>query len=389
MTEKDQFVYHALHFSRNIIRLLILLLEQFSDKVYLSVTSESFQDEKRTSYECLSYTWDESQTSEKVYIWQKSSANVNNVDSLQFLHSRINLLIALKYIRLINTSRVIWADAICIDENNIAERDQQIAHMRQIYNHVAQVLIWLDFENESIFMTLKTIERLSADILLTENHHNCKIILESETEVVERRFKKSKFTSQHWTSLDQLIRRLWFERLWIKQEVQLIFKVLVRCDYVEIEWEKIEKVIIFVEQKVRRVYFRVENILRCRSFFHYIDSERYVYVLQRTVLSNLILILYTIERYSTVEAFLSKNVNKTLVLFSLKSFLDNETLIASVNYVISILVELYWYLFVLTVWFIFYIDRVSVNVSTLEMWFTQIYQLSQRWRLFKSSSTII
>lgn len=138
-----------------------------------------------------------------------------------------------------------------------------------------------------------------------------------------------------------MIRRPWFERLWIRQEVQLASKVLVRCGYAEIEWGKIEKVIIFVEQKVRRVYFRVEDILICRSLFHYIGSDRYVYVPQETVLSSLTLILYTIERYSTVEAFLSKDANKTLALFPLKSFLGNETLIAPVNYVTSTLVELY------------------------------------------------
>ncbi|KAI4160442.1 MAG: hypothetical protein LQ342_005675 [Letrouitia transgressa] len=345
MAGGGQFVYDALDPSGNTIRLLTLLPGQFSDKVYLSLTHESFQDKKRTPYESLSYTWGESQTPEKVYIWQNSPANVSNVsnvNSLQFLHPRTNLLTALKYIRLPNTPRVIWVDAICIDQDNITERNQQVARMGQIYSYAAQVLVWLGPEDESTSMALETIERLSAGILLTEDHRNCKTITGSEAEVAECRFEESKFTPQHWTSLNQLIRRPWFERLWIRQEVQLASKVLVRCGYAKIEWGKIEKVIIFVEQKVRRVYFRVQDILKCRSLFHYIGSNRYVYVPQGTILSNLSLILYTDEEFSTVKAFLSKDANKTLALFPLKFFLGGyETQIAPVNCVTSTPIELY------------------------------------------------
>ena len=158
--------------------------------------------------------------------------------------------------------------------------------MGQIYNHAAQALVWLGPENESTSMALETIERLSVGVLLTEDHRNCHTVPGSEAEAVERRFKESKFTPQHWISLNQLIRRPWFERLWIRQEVQLASKVLVRCGYAEMEWGKMEKAIIFVEQKVDRVYFRVEDILRCRSLFRYLGSDRYVYVPQGIVLSS-------------------------------------------------------------------------------------------------------
>lgn len=280
MATGSQFLYYPLDFSGNTIKLLTLLPGQFSDNVYLSVTQDNFQNEKRTPYECISYTWGEAQYPEKVYIRQKSPANDSNVDNLQFLHPRINLLTALKYIRLPDTPRVIWADAICIDQDNIAERSQQVARMGQIYNHAAQVLVWLGAEDESTSKALELIERLSAGILLTDSHRECTTISGSEAEVVERRLKESKFTPQHWISLNKLIRRPWFERLWIRQEVQLASKVLVRCGNTEIEWGKIEKVIIFVEQKVNRVYFKGPDILRCRSLFPYTGSDRYVYIPQ-------------------------------------------------------------------------------------------------------------
>ena len=125
----------------------------------------------------------------------------------------------------------------------------------------------------------------------------------------------------------------------------------------------------------------MEDILSCRSLFHYIGSDGYVYVPQGTVVSNLTLVLYTIEKYSTGEAFLSKDANKTLALFPLKSLLGNETLIAPVNYVTSTLVGLLLYADFYPCSrfdFIPYIDQVSVNVPTLEIGFTQTYQLPRR-----------
>jgi hypothetical protein len=279
MAEQGQFMYHALDPRGNTIRLLFLLPGRFSDEVRLSIAHGSLQDEKRVPYECLSYTWGEAQTPERIFIEQSSPTNVNKIDSRQFLCPRINLLTALKYIRLRDTHRVIWADAICIDQDNITERSRQVAFMGQIYNHAARVLVWLGPEDESTFMAVEMIERLSAGILLTENRRNREVIVGSEAEAVQLRFDNPNFTPQHWTSLNRLIQRPWFQRLWIRQEVQLASKVLVRCGYHEIEWEKIEKVIIFIEQKVRRIYFKVADISICRSLFHYVGSDRYVHVL--------------------------------------------------------------------------------------------------------------
>lgn len=146
--------------------------------------------------------------------------------------------------------------------------------MGQIYNNASQVLVWLGIEDESTPMALETIERLSAGVVLTWDHRNCNTIPGSEAEVIEHRPEKSNFTPQHWISLRNLIQRPWFKRLWIRQEVQLASKVLVRCGYAEIEWANIEKAIIFIEHKVSRAIIGAEDILFCRSLFPYHGSDR-------------------------------------------------------------------------------------------------------------------
>lgn len=319
MAEAGLFAYQVLDPPGNAIRLLTLLPGQFSDDIYLLIIHEKFQDEKRTPYECLSYTWGSAaQAQEKVYIWQKSPANGSDVDSLQFLYVRIDLLTALKYIRLPDAPRVIWIDAICIDQGNLTEKGLEVARMGQIYNNAAQVLVWLGPEDESIPMALETIERLSAGVLLTWDHRNCNTIPGSEAEVVEHGPKKSNFTPQHWVSLTKLIQRPWFRRLWIRQEVQLASKVLVRCGYAEIEWGNIEKVIIFIEHKVSRAYLSIEDVLFCRSLFPYLGSDRYVYALTNNSIKP------NVDIVHCRRMFFGGNFpeqNRTLALFSLEYFL--------------------------------------------------------------------
>lgn len=38
---------------------------------------------------------------------------------------------------------MLWADAICIDQNNIPERNQQVRIMRKIFSQADRVLSWL------------------------------------------------------------------------------------------------------------------------------------------------------------------------------------------------------------------------------------------------------
>lgn len=275
--EEGLFAYQVLDPPGNSIRLLSLLPGQFSDDVYLSIAHEKNQDEKRTPYECLSYTWGSPEGQEKVYIRQKRQINGSEVDSLQFLYVRNNLLTALKYIRLPDGPRVIWADAICIDQQNMSEKGREVGRMGQIYNEAAQVLVWLGPEDESTPMALETIERLSAGVVLTWDHRNCSTVPGSEAEVAEHRIEESNFSPEHWLSLNSFIQRPWFRRLWIRQEVQLASKVLVRCGYAEIEWGNIEKAIILVEHKISRAYLNIEDVLFCRSLFSYRGSNKYVH----------------------------------------------------------------------------------------------------------------
>lgn len=50
---------------------------------------------------------------------------------------------ALRYLRLRNSQRILWVDAICINQNDPAERGQQVRLMKEIYANCKTDLAWM------------------------------------------------------------------------------------------------------------------------------------------------------------------------------------------------------------------------------------------------------
>lgn len=54
-----------------------------------------------------------------------------------------NLYVALQHLRLLDRSRILWVDAICINQDDQREREAQVAIMCEIYSGASRVLVWL------------------------------------------------------------------------------------------------------------------------------------------------------------------------------------------------------------------------------------------------------
>jgi FAD/FMN-containing dehydrogenase len=52
---------------------------------------------------------------------------------------------ALRDLRYHEKDRVLWIDALCIDQNNNEERGEQVQQMGSIYSKAERVIIWLDY----------------------------------------------------------------------------------------------------------------------------------------------------------------------------------------------------------------------------------------------------
>jgi hypothetical protein len=82
-------------------------------------------------YEALSYTW----------------GSTNDLYEIEVNGKKLpvtgNLFLALQQLRFKHQDRILWIDAICIDQSNSKERGHQVRQMSSIYTKAAQVIVWL------------------------------------------------------------------------------------------------------------------------------------------------------------------------------------------------------------------------------------------------------
>jgi len=155
-------------------------------------------------YEALSYVWDQVPCEE-----QRSIASEEGLAT--------NLSRALKHLRRVDEpdGRVLWIDALCVNQNDIAERNHQVTQMGEIYSHAESVIVWLGVGNSG---TGTAVGKLS-----------------TQSDTTYTYYKPSDVSP--WTHLTILMairalcRQKYWTRLWIIQEVLLAANI-------ELHWGK-------------------------------------------------------------------------------------------------------------------------------------------------------
>ena len=74
-----------------------------------------------------------------------------------------NLAAALRRLRSRKAIFTFWADAICIDQGDNAEKSQQVRLMDKFYEDAAQAIIWLGEEDPESDRAMTILKRLGID----------------------------------------------------------------------------------------------------------------------------------------------------------------------------------------------------------------------------------
>ncbi|KAI0428216.1 heterokaryon incompatibility protein-domain-containing protein [Xylaria sp. FL1042] len=128
----SQYLYPQLELGADKIRLLELSPAEFS---VLPIRCQ-LVEKKLTpslSYKALSYSWKN----------EDDAPDIAIICNLKPIHVSANLHAALRRMRMPNEVVWIWVDAICINQQDDAERAYQVGMMRDIYQNSSEVLIWL------------------------------------------------------------------------------------------------------------------------------------------------------------------------------------------------------------------------------------------------------
>jgi hypothetical protein len=121
------FRYHPLTHDDE-IRLLHLKPGSGDD---IHFTLHSVRLGEQPSYEAISYCWGDASDTREVYC------------NGQLLSITNSLYTGLKRLRKEDTVRVLWADAVCINQKDVPEKGSQVGLMSRIYSQPSRVLVWL------------------------------------------------------------------------------------------------------------------------------------------------------------------------------------------------------------------------------------------------------
>ena len=127
--------YTAIDSLRRQIRLVTLLPNPDPDDIIECVLSTVVLGEK--PYEALSYVWGDESRKTRIQL-----------DDERFMVT-LNLEAALHYLRYPHNPRVLWIDALCINQKDPVEKSAQVAFMTDIYDQAQNVLSWLGVGSHS------------------------------------------------------------------------------------------------------------------------------------------------------------------------------------------------------------------------------------------------
>jgi hypothetical protein len=134
-------------------------------------------------YEALSYVWGNPDVKRSVFT-HEYCFNVTT-----------NLWAALSHLRNHARERILWVDAICIDQENREEKEHQIQSMAKIYAQANRVIVWLGEGADNSNLALKAIRMAGGK---RPTHH-------SDSGRVQ-------------SAVLALLQRPWFRRIWVREQ---------------------------------------------------------------------------------------------------------------------------------------------------------------------------
>lgn len=127
-----------------------------------------------------------------------------------------SLYSALRQVRRLDETVLVWADAISIHQTDKPEKVQQISLLPVIFHQAVQVFGWVGERADQSELAIKSLRTMNDP--------------KKENAI-------SAFGQEKWTAISKLFQRPWFMRSWIIQEVILARDLIVHCGSDHIRWE--------------------------------------------------------------------------------------------------------------------------------------------------------
>jgi hypothetical protein len=188
------------------------------------------------NFEALSYTWGSAEDPEVAYVEVFHPRTEVSTTPLPTLKIGQNLACALRHLRYVDTLRVLWVDAICINQQDLEERATQVVRMGNIYKFARRVVVWLGPRSENSGLAISTLAFLGKQVEVNKIYGRSPAPGCSQPLWYTASYALP-YTEEIWEAIHDLLELPWFKRLWILQEIQLASQdSTMMCGNDEISW---------------------------------------------------------------------------------------------------------------------------------------------------------
>ena len=188
-------------------------------------------------YNALSYNWGSLEKTGQIVLNGHIFPVTTNLEAAlrQFRQISVNTVHQAKW----------WIDAICVNQDDVLERNSQVLFMRRIFKKANHVSIWLGEEAEDSSLALDTIVKLPQPPRRAPGEVEPKISKIS----IDEKFRR-------WKALWALYQRPWFKRVWVRQEAALSKNRSVYCGAYSCSFDSLRTATVFLDHVYNQLMYR-------------------------------------------------------------------------------------------------------------------------------------
>ncbi|KAK3115218.1 hypothetical protein LTR53_005675 [Teratosphaeriaceae sp. CCFEE 6253] len=182
---------------RREIRLLVI--EPGGDHELLTCRLRTVSLDDEVSYTALSYVWGDPLLTRTILVDDQAFEATANLESV------------LRHLRADLAGKELWVDAVCINQQDVEEKRQQVALMGALYSQAAGVTVWLGEEDLAVRMLMEA---------MTHYHDQLGGGSQSQSSL-ETSDARGLRLRKRAAMFKVIARRPWWKRIWVFQEAVL------------------------------------------------------------------------------------------------------------------------------------------------------------------------
>ena len=238
----SDYQYTPLNDDLKEIRLLTLHEGDFKADIHISIDTVLLTPDNPPTYEALSYVWGSLENPIDIHV------------GVQTLAVTQNLAGALPYLRYRDKPRVLWIDAICVNQQDLKERSRQVRRMADLYRLADRVVVWLGPGNKDSSYGVRLLDELSSKFTVDWVRGTTEPASNGADKHWADRNEELPYSDRELCAIYSLIECPWFERLWVWQEIWLAKpNAIMMCGYDTIHWESFRTALFGLYLKLYRL----------------------------------------------------------------------------------------------------------------------------------------